>query len=130
MGFFSAIGQVVSNQKNFRQWEKDDSDKQKQREELFRKKNLDQAELQQAANKGKVIMDVIDIMDTHSEEVAENTETAIMPIAQTLPSLISLLATLGTTKFYMYPKANAYDNAYADFLKSPSGKELNDIIVK
>ncbi len=75
-------------------------------------------------------MDVIDIMDTHSEEVAENTETAIMPIAQTLPSLISLLATLGTTKFYMYPKANAYDNAYADFLKSPSGKELNDIIVK
>ena len=73
MGFFSAIGQVVSNQKNFRQWEKDDSDKQKQREELFRKKNLDQAELQQAANKGKVIMDVIDIMDTHSEEVAENT---------------------------------------------------------
>ena len=99
MGFFGAVGQVISNQKNFKQWEKEDSDKQKQRGALAQR-GINQAELQQAANKGKVIMDVIDIMDTHSEEVAENTETAIMPIAQSFPGLASALAILGMGKFY------------------------------
>ncbi len=115
MGFFGAVGQVISNQKNFKQWEKEDSDKQKQRGALAQR-GINQAELQQAANKGKVIMDVIDIMDTHSEEVAENTETAIMPIAQSFPGLASALAILGMGKFYTMPKAHAYDEAVDNFV--------------
>lgn len=115
MGFFGAVGQVISNQKNFKQWEKEDSNRQKQRDTLAQR-GVDQTELQQAANKGKVIMDVIDIMDTHSEEVAENTETAIMPVAQSIPGLASALTILGMGKFYTMPKANAYDKAVDNFV--------------
>ncbi len=129
MGFFSAVGQVISNQKNFRQWEKEDADKQKQREALA-KNGIDSAELQKAANKGKVIMDVIDIMDTHSEEVAENTETAIMPIAQSFPALVSLLTMFGTIKFYLMPKSNAYDKALQGFMNSDAGIETKNIVEK
>ncbi len=143
MGFFSAVGQVISNQKNFKQWEKEDFNRQKQRNELAQR-GINQAELQKAANKGKVIMDVIDIMDTHSEEVAENTETAIMPIAQSLPSLASALTILGMGKFYTVPKMEAYDKAIDNFIYknfnvkdkkveiqyTQSGRELFTIIEK
>jgi len=129
VGFLSAVGQVIANQKTFKQWEKEDANKQAQRDVLTQN-GLSRAELQNAANKGKVIMDVIDIMDTHSEEVAENTETAIMPIAQSLPSLASLLAVIGTAKFYIEPHANIHDKAYKNFINSPKGKELTDIILK
>ncbi len=50
-GLFSAIGQVVSNQKRISDNGKKMILINKNKEELFRKKNLDQAELQQAANK-------------------------------------------------------------------------------
>ncbi len=129
MGFFSAVGQVISNQKNFRQWEKDDANKQEQRQALAQK-GINQAELQKAANKGKVIMDVIDIMDTHSEEVAENTETAVMPIAQTFPALASLFTMLGVGKLYTIPKGKAYDNAVNNFIFSKFDKQDAGIDVK
>ena len=117
MGFLNAVGQVIKNQKTFKEWEREDADKQKQREALA-KKGINQAELKTATNKAKVIMDVVDIMDTHSEEVAENTETAIMPIAQSLPSLVSLLSMFGITKFYVMPKGKAYDEAIHNFVFS------------
>lgn len=117
VGFLNAVGQVIKNQKTFKEWEREDADKQKQREALA-KKGINQAELTAATNKAKVIMDVVDIMDTHSEEVAENTETAIMPIAQSLPSLVSLLSMFGITKFYVMPKGKAYDEAIHNFVFS------------
>lgn len=122
MGFFSAVGQVVSNGKNFKEWEKNDANKSKQREALAQK-GIDPAALQKAGAKGKVIMDVIDIMDTHSEEVAENTETAIMPFAQLAPMLTGLAAAFGLGKFAIMPAAKKYDKAYGEFRKA-HGDEL------
>lgn len=129
VGFFNAVGQVITNQKTFKQWEREEADKQKQRQALAQK-GISQAELSKATSKGKVIMDVIDIMDTHSEEVAENTETAIMPIAQSLPSLVSLLSMFGVTKFYTAPQGKAYDKAVNDFVFSKFKPETKFDIAK
>ncbi len=126
MGLFGAIGQVVSNGKNFKEWEKNDANKNKQREVLAQK-GIDSAALQKASNKGKVIMDVIDIMDTHSEEVAENTETVIMPLAQLAPSITGLASAFGLGKFAVMPAVKKYDKAYNEFRKTHS-EELQKMV--
>lgn len=38
MGIFNSIGQVVKNHKKFKEWEKEENNKQAQREALYQKK--------------------------------------------------------------------------------------------
>ena len=38
MGFFNSIGQVISNRKTFKQWEKNDADRLAQRQALAQSK--------------------------------------------------------------------------------------------
>lgn len=91
MDFLNSLSQVAKNQKNFKKWEENQHDEEAKREELARRRQHTQAELKQAEEFGKTIIDVVDIMDNHSENVAENVETAIDPLS----SFSTLIAFLG-----------------------------------
>lgn len=81
MEFFNSLSQVAKNQNNFKKQEEKQHDEDAQREELARRRQHTQAELKQAEEFGKTIIDVVDIMDNHSENVAENVETAVDPLS-------------------------------------------------
>ena len=92
MDFFNSLTQVVKNNKNFKQWEEQQADTQAQREELYKRRKYSDAEIQQARQLGDRIIDVVDIMDNHSENVAENVETAVQPIVGLAPLIPTALA--------------------------------------
>jgi len=129
MGILNSTKEVIKNHGKFKQWEKEDNDKQAQRQALYQKRQLDDDTLKKAASKGKVIMDVIDIMDTHSEEVGENVETVVMPIAQTIPSLIGIPSVLLGGLLGIKSVKNHYNNVN-DFFKTEDGQNLTKIIDK
>ena len=81
MDFFNSLSQVAKNQNNFKKWETHQHDEEAQREELARRRQHTPEELKQAEEFGKTIIDVVDIMDNHSENVAENVETAVDPLS-------------------------------------------------
>ena len=127
MGFFNSIGQVISNRKTFKQWEKNDADRLAQRQALAQSKPATEQELKDAARKGKVMMDIVDIMDTHSEEVAENTETAIMPLAMLLPLTAAGLSGWTLKKTILNPAYTKLNEANKVFMQSDKGVELVEI---
>ena len=95
MDFLNSLSQVAKNQKNFKRWENEQHDEEAKREELARRRRHTQAELKQAEELGKTIIDVVDIMDNHSENVAENVETAVDPLS----SITTMLAFFGGNWF-------------------------------
>lgn len=92
MDFFNSLSQVTKNRSNFKKWEDNQRNENAQREELAKKRQHTPEELQKAKELGTTIVDVIDIMDNHSENVAENVETAVDPLSQlaTLAGLFGL----------------------------------------
>ena len=96
MDFFNSLSQVVKNRENFKKWEQDQRDTEAKRQELYNRRQYTPEEIEEAKQFGERIIDVVDIMDNHSENVAENVETAVSPLV----SLAPLLATLGTGAYY------------------------------
>ena len=92
MDFFNSLSQVTKNRSNFKKWEDNQRNENAQREELAKKRQHTPEELQKAKEFGTTIVDVIDVMDNHSENVAENVETAVDPLSQlaTLAGLFGL----------------------------------------
>ena len=92
MDFFNSLSQVAKNRSNFKKWEDNQRNENAQREELAKKRQHTPEELQKAKDYGNTIIDVIDVMDNHSENVAENVETAVDPLSQlaTLAGLFGL----------------------------------------
>lgn len=82
MDFFNSLSQVAKNRNNFKHWEENQRNENAQREELARRRQHTSEELQRAKELGNTIVDVIDVMDNHSENVAENVETAVDPLSQ------------------------------------------------
>ena len=82
MDFFNSLSQVAKNRSNFKKWEDNQRNENAQREELAKRRQHTPAELQKAKELGTTIVDVIDVMDNHSENVAENVETAVDPLSQ------------------------------------------------
>ena len=92
MDFFNSLSQVAKNRSNFKKWEDNQRNENAQREELAKRRQHTPEELQKAKELGTTIVDVIDVMDNHSENVAENVETAVDPLSQlaTLAGLFGL----------------------------------------
>lgn len=92
MDFFNSLSQVTKNRSNFKKWEDNQRNENTQREELAKRRQHTPEELQKAKELGTTIVDVIDVMDNHSENVAENVETAVDPLSQlaTLAGLFGL----------------------------------------
>lgn len=116
MGFINSIGQVISNRDNFKKWEKETNDKDAQRKALAQKNPPTQAQLDKAAKEGKVIIDIIDIMDTHSEDVAENTETATI-IPQAFAPLLGMGGSSAIIAKFFLPKVENKEKAIKDTFK-------------
>ena len=115
MGFFSSLGQVISNRQYFREYEQRQRDVAEQRKELAKINPPTPEELEKAKKEGKVLIDIVDIMDTHSEDVAENTETATI-IPQTLIPYFSTAAAGGLSlKFIVKPAMRQYQDTKNDF---------------
>lgn len=85
MDFFNSLSQVAKNKNNFKKWEENQKDEQARREELYKRRQYSDAEIAKAKALGENIIDVVDIMDNHSESVAENVETATEPIVAMAP---------------------------------------------
>ncbi len=92
MDFFNSLSEVAKNRKNFKVWEQEQRDKQAQRDELQKRRQYSEAEIAQAKQLGERIIDVVDIMDNHSENVAENVETAVQPFIGLAPMATTALA--------------------------------------
>lgn len=104
MDFTKSLVEVAKNRQNFKTWEDNQQDNKAQREALYKKRQHSEAEIAQAKQLGERIVDVVDIMDNHSENVAENVETATQPLV----GLVPLIPLLGGG--YVYAKHIAYPN--------------------
>lgn len=118
MTFFSSLGQVVSNKKNFKEWERKQADTEAQRKAYAKQNAPDKDTLEKAKKEGKVLIDIIDIMDTHSEDVAEKTETATI-IPQMLAPYAAFLGSFGLSwKFIFTPANKKLSNAVDNYVKN------------
>lgn len=122
MGFLNSISNVYKNRNNFKAWEKDNEDKEARRQELNKRNPKTQAELEKARKEGKVIVDVIDIMDTHSEDVAENVETLSAPIEEAIPAILTTASIPLVGKLLIEPAAKKYEEISSNFIKNNKDK--------
>ena len=114
MDFFNSLSQVAKNRNNFKRWEENQRNEDTQRKELARRRNYTPEQLQQAKEFGSTIIDVVDVMDNHSESVAENVETAVDPLS----SLSTMLAFFGGNYLVFQGFSKKQAKALSDFKNS------------
>ncbi len=114
MDFFNSLSQVAKNRNNFKRWEENQRNEDTQRKELARRRNYTPEQLQQAKEFGSTIIDVVDVMDNHSESVAENVETAVDPLS----SLATMLAFFGGNYLVFQGFSKKQAKALSDFKNS------------
>ena len=124
MGILNSIGQVISNRKNFKTWEEDQNDNNARRKALAQTNPKSAQELEKAKRQGKVVIDIVDIMDAHSEDVAEKTETATAPFQALIPYVATLLSSVISGKFIMLPAQKAIDKAHYEFVNNEQVENL------
>lgn len=76
MNIIRSLNDIRSNKDNFRKWEAEQRLDEAKRDALSKSNPPSSQELKSAKDYGKTIIDVVDIMDQHSEDVAENVEMA------------------------------------------------------
>ncbi|MCM1010503.1 MAG: hypothetical protein NC390_06475 [Fusobacterium sp.] len=76
MDFFRSLNEVRRNSGQLDRWENQQRDKDAQRKAYQAKHAPTPEEIERAKELGETLINVIDVMDDHSESVAENVETA------------------------------------------------------
>ena len=130
MDFFNSLSQIAKNKDNFAKWEEQQRHEQAQREELYKRRRYSDEELAHAKALGQNVMDVVDIMDNHSESVAENVETALEPIVAGIPLLTAFGSAVAYAKLIanpMYKKIWAVEDKLAN---NEEAQKLCDKITK
>ncbi len=122
MGIINSIGEINKNSSNFKQWEIEQENIDAKREELNKRKPPTQEELKKAKKLGETIMDVVDVMDQHSEDIAENVETATIGPLSSIPILATLLSFFGIGKFIINPQSNKISEIQKKFVKDNEEK--------
>lgn len=74
MEFFDSIRQVKANWQPYKKWEAEQNDMEFQRQELHKKVQTPKADLEQASQYGRTLIDSINIMDQYSINKAEDVE--------------------------------------------------------
>ena len=128
MGFFSVLGDIGRNKDNFRKWEQQERDNDAKRKALYAK-GVGKERLAEAKRRGDVIIDAITQMDQHSENVAEDVETAVsqasgfalMPLKYAAYAIGAGLAILGSTKL---------DKTTKEFLKNHNLDDIKSEIIR
>lgn len=124
MDFFNSLSQVAKNRKNLKQWEKNQKDEQARREELYKRRQYSDEEIAKAKALGDNIIDVVDIMDNHSESVAENVETATEPIVAFAPFASILGSGWLVGKFVHNPNQKNIDKIREELINDEKAKDL------
>lgn len=94
MDFFRSLNEVRKNSSQLDRWENQQRDKDAQRKAYQAKHAPTPDEIERAKELGETLINVIDVMDDHSESVAENVETATAGI-----STLTMLAGGGATAY-------------------------------
>lgn len=128
MGIFNALSQIAKNKNNFETWEENQNDAQAQRDELNRRREHKQQEIKAAQDLGKTIIDVVDIMDQHSEDIAENVETVTEPLVGLAPFLALFGTGFLTYKGMFKPAMDRGRELYKEFIESTEVIRLTEEI--
>ena len=124
MGIFHTLSEIAKNNDKFKKYEQEQRDNDVQREELNRRREHKQQEIKAAQDLGKTIIDVVDIMDQHSEDIAENVETVTEPIVGLSPFIAGLIGLGASYKTLIGPAANNEEKIFQAFRKNPEVKNL------
>ena len=130
MGIFNTISEVSKNKGNFKRWEEQQRLEQAKREKIHEEAQYSEEEIEQARALGKTVIDAIDVMDNHSESVAENVETATEPLVFIAPFLGTALGGAGAFKFLINPAFKKQTALKEEYLKSKEVVELYEKISK
>lgn len=128
MDFFNSLSEVAKNRKNFKIWEQEQRDKQAQRDELQKRRQYSESEIAQAKQLGERIIDVVDIMDNHSENVAENVETAVQPMIGLAPMAATALALYVFYKTGLLPMKAKGKEIIDKISKNKKARELANLV--
>lgn len=127
MGIINALNQISKNSSNFKRWEAEQENIDSKREKLAKKNPPSKEELAEAKKLGKTIIDVVDIMDQHSEDIAENVETATEVPLGLIPAGAFLLSRFFSGKNITGPAKKEANAQRAQFLNKNSAK-IDDLI--
>ncbi|MCQ2789091.1 MAG: hypothetical protein MJ229_01810 [bacterium] len=126
MGFFKTLNDIKNNSSKLESWEQQNADTDAKREELNRKREHKQEEIKAAQALGETIIDVVDIMDNHSESVSENVETAIMPAVEAAPMAVLFGSFALATKKVFDPAVRKIKSIENEFRERPEVRSLLD----
>lgn len=76
MDFFKSLNEVRKNSNQLNAWEQQQKDKDAKRKAYQDVHAPSEVELERAKNLGETLINAIDVMDNHSESIAQNIETA------------------------------------------------------
>lgn len=130
MDFFNSLSQIAKNKNNFNKWEENQRQEQAKREELYKRRQYSDEEIAHAKALGKNIIDVVDIMDNHSESVAENVETAVQPIVAGIPILTIFGSLIAYIKYAVNPMYNKAWKLQEDLNKNEDAIKLCEKITE
>lgn len=127
MGIINSLNQIHQNGANFKKWEAEQDNIDHKRKELEKRNPPSKQELREAKERGDIIVDVTDIMDQHSENVAENVETATEGPVFLAPWLGLALGGTVTWKTLWKPALKESSEQKQKFLKENETK-LDDLL--
>lgn len=130
MDFFNTLSEIRKNKDNFKRWEEEQKDEVAKREELHKRRKHRDEEIARAKALGTKIIDVIDIMDNHSESVAENVETATQPFVASAPFVALGVSGVGAWKLAFKPAGKKIAEIRHKIINDDNNKKLAEEIKK
>ncbi len=129
MGFINSIGNVFTHKKEHQEWEKEKRDELAQRRAYANLNQPSKDEFEKSKKEGKVIIDVINSMDAHSEDVAENVETALAVPQSLIPGAATFGSFALSGRFILMPQITKLEDAKSEFFNAKS-TEMEGLIDK
>ena len=128
MGFFSILSDISRNKSNFEQWEQQERDNDAKRKALY-EKGVGKERFKDAKKRGDVIIDVITQMDQHSENVAEDVETALQQ-AQGAVAMPIYLAAYAVGTGLLFKGGSVLSKTTEEFIKKHNLAEIKQEITQ
>lgn len=126
MKIMQSLKEVSKNSSNFKQWEVEQDNTDIKRNKLAEQSPPSKEELKRAQDFGKTIIDVVNIMDQHSEDIAENVETATTIPMGLIPLASFFLSALASVKFIFKPAEKKYEAIKKEFFEV-NGDKIKDL---
>ncbi len=107
MGIFNSISNVAKYNKDLTRCEQENNDKKEQRKAYLQLHPATQDELELAKSRGKVVIDIINDMDQHSEDIAENVEEFVSQPMEAFGPFVGLALGSVISYFTLFKKMNS-----------------------